>query len=808
MKTRNIFNILALAVSAAVLALSCAEKETEPKADPAFPSLIENYAVKPGEMLEITFTPNYDWKISIPSEIRNYFWIDDNGIPLASKSGYSSTSPVTVKIKVTDKAEFDQNFSCEVTLTMDDKTQTVAKYMLPAKERILSVFAAEKNEDGSWKLAEDGESYSYSSSEATSLELSWSVSDAAFIVPVKIDANHSWGLKSPDWIDVSIPENTTGVVELLLTGSSLDEVSGKLSFVDENGKETKSLNIKAPSAREVAMYTAVVTEGELEYGEEGDYAWNEHPAESVELIWLGSDFRMPVKIDSKCNWALECPEWLVYEIAGDSSDEENSGKTAGVVTVILKGVPSKYPLESTTESVSMTVGDEEIFKFDVTIPGCLGVFNWSVNMGLTELDFNYSGALKTSIGYEDISASVTMTGTSSASVLAVEYVAGKYQFDAAPQWLDLEVSAYNTASGADVLQERTVTISVSENLSDERSAMLFFLPENYSERKSDLFNDDRTGVKDEYKKYAITVRQYSQDVEYITMNSTQEEMSSVGASFAPADEAKAASLSAQFGKTSYIYTLAYEYVYSRDNAWMTLARPYTKVKYYDQDYVDHTADDAGFWLSYISGNEDSTYGQLGMYVGAEELPAESSVGYAVFYDSNENVLAIVECTSPKAQEVVTPPSGGDTPEEDVLEDISRKYIIGATAAIDKGAKLEKITAGPTYNSEIENIANGGAEVWVLTLPSYESPVEIRLNGKNSKYYNIPWALKEYISVNDQKYESTQGRLTSAITIAKISMVQIPSDASDKPCVRFYVSESTTNGLTNYPFLVVYLKVKE
>ena len=281
------------------------------------------------------------------------------------------------------------------------------------------------------------------------------------------------------------------------------------------------------------------------------------------------------------------------------------------------------------------------------------------------------------------------------------------------------------------------------------------------------------------------------------MSSSSGEMASVGASFAPADEMKAASLTAQFGQTSYVYTLSYEYLYSRDNAWMNLARPYNYIKYYDSEY---TLADSSFWLSYSAGNEDGTYGQFVMYKDEESLPEEPSTGYAVFYDSNDGVLAIVECVSPKAPEVITPPDQGEA--EDVKEDISRKFIVKAASAISNGAKLERITAGPTYNSEMESIGNANAEVWLLTLPDYDSAVEIQLNGKKSKFYQMPYALRSYITVNDKLTEGTE-ILSTGISTAKIKMSEIPSDVTYIPHLRFHVDVNST-----YAFLIVYLTVKQ
>ena len=72
MKTRNIFSSMLVCTMVAALALvSCAKEENGENGDekPSFPALVENYNVQPGSELTLTFTPNYDWKISIPSEI-------------------------------------------------------------------------------------------------------------------------------------------------------------------------------------------------------------------------------------------------------------------------------------------------------------------------------------------------------------------------------------------------------------------------------------------------------------------------------------------------------------------------------------------------------------------------------------------------------------------------------------------------------------------------------------------------------------------------------------------------------------------
>ena len=185
---KSIIKYLALAVVAFSFA-ACEEElggQNGGDLEPAFPELIENYAVEPGSTQEIVFTPNMDWKISIPSELRQWFWIQDGAFKVSELKGGVSADPITVYIGVTETPDFDRNLSCEVTLEMGESSMVVAKYMLPAKEKTLEVFAAMKVSESEFELAEDGISYVYSVEEATDLALIWSEIDKDFRLPVKV----------------------------------------------------------------------------------------------------------------------------------------------------------------------------------------------------------------------------------------------------------------------------------------------------------------------------------------------------------------------------------------------------------------------------------------------------------------------------------------------------------------------------------------------------------------------------------------------------------------------------------------------
>lgn len=630
---KRIYGILtAFLAAAAFMAVSC-EKDSGKTGlpEPVFPDLVENYNVKPGETLELTFTPNNDWKVSVPADARQWFWIKDGSFNVTELQGKASQTPVTVKIGVTEIQEFDRNNSCEVSLTMAEKTQVIAKYMLPAKERTLEVYSAERAEDGSFKT--DGSSYVYGIAPTGRVELVWSASDEDFRAPVKVEANCEWDVELPEWADVNVPENTTGVVQIVFTGESVTGGEGKLVF-KAGGIVLKELAVTIPSCGDIDVYTAVLSDGEFEYGGEGEYLWTENPVSAVDVAWLGNDFRMPLKVDSKCSWSLELPVWLSAEVPE---------KTAGTVAFTLLGVPSEYPLEGAEDNIVFKNGDSVLKKMKVTIPPCQDIMTFAIDMSLTALEYNYKGEVNTTSGFVSGPATGSLSGVQAVRVFAVETTGSKVGAEN-PDWFKVELSSWNTAAGADVIQTRTLTFSVTENKGEARSAVLFVLPPSVKTEVSDLFNAD-SSVKSEYEGYSVQVTQASMHYDdYITIR--QSDDAEFTHTFERADARKAEELTTVFGETGHVYVLTYESQYSRDDAFMTMAVPFTSFKVFGTaDASDERTSDPDFWLSYTNGSDASNYGVVDMYKD-RNLPTEPSVGYVVFYGSEGDVLAIVECVSP------------------------------------------------------------------------------------------------------------------------------------------------------------------
>lgn len=769
---KTIKNYIAFLMLATMMVVSC-DKENGPDqgnqtVEPNFPDLVENYEVTPGETLTLSFTPNYDWKLSVVAEQRHWFLIKDGSFTLSDLYGYASSDPIEAKIVVTDRQEFDKNFSCEVTLTMDGQSKVIAKYMLPAKERTLDVTSEQMLSDV--------------------IALEWSAENAAFMANVKVESNTEWTVETPEWLDVNVPEKTTGIVDLVFTGESLEAAEGTVVF-KAGDSVLKEVKVSVPSCMEFEIYTAVLKDGEFEFAD-GGYAWNAEPASEIDMVWLGADFRVPVNIDAKCNWSVELPEWLQVELPE---------VTAGVVSTTLMGVPSKYPLTDTKGEIVFKYGETLVKKVGVNMPGCQDIMTFTVSMSLTELDYNYIGEVNTSTGYISSFATAVLTGVKNVRLLAVETTGAKVGNEN-PEWFTYEMSNWDPSVDAPVLQDREIKFSVTENTGDVRSAVFFVLPPSVTAGVSELFNEDAS-VKAEYAQYALPVRQASMNYDdYITvhMNPSAE----FEYSFEKADEQKAQQLTSALGATEHVYVLTYSSPYCRDDAYMSMPIPYASYKVFSaDDLTSDKSDVADFWLAFVEAGDSKNFGVVDMYSNEMPLPEESTTGYVVFYNSEGGVLAIVECVSPVKEEEPLPeiPSEGAFEDEDgdTVENAD-SYFVDKDAALKSKATIVRVVS--TKDRKMKEEMSKGTIVLKLTMPA-DTPVEVALS-EEALYYQMPYALRESIKVNGENYGDTQGQLEAAITKAAISMTEHDPIKDTRDYVKFHTSMSET-----YPFMAVYLYLR-
>ena len=743
MKISNI--IRSAAVSLALISLAAVSCGPEPKVviTPEFPEVVEKYDLAPGSTVTLTFEANMDWTVSVPVKTLKWFWIDDNSIQVDKVSGKVAAAgqkeTVSIDIAVYDGDEFD-NLSCEVTLEMGGESKVIAKYMRPGKERDLEVYLAQI-EEGAF-VGNEEEGYSFSTDKASAVELVWSADDKDFRMPLRIESNCEWDMELPDWLYTDIPaESLIGLVDIVLTGTSLDEQTGKILFKVKDGADAgniiKEIDVTLPSCREFTVLAAQVDENnEFMFSETGSgYLYTEESVTEASLIWTGSDFRLPLHVDSKCNWTLEGPEWLNLEV-GDA--------TAGVLEFNLQALSSKYPLEDASAKVKFVYEGETIYEFDLAIPGCRDLAYHSMDMQLAELDYNYLGNLRTATGYIDVKATGYIFGDKDMSVFAVEVVDGKpVNNTAGPDWLQIELSAFDTATGADVLQTRTLTVTVSQNTGAMRQAYLFFNNGNDWSDRSQLFNEAGDAVRDEYMQYAVPVIQYGTDMPYVTMSATENELLAAGALFSEITGSKKKRYQNSFGETDYVYNLTYNNIYARDKATMFFAVPYTSYKIFDSTRTNEVTGDSSFWLRYSELTEHLSSGIIDMYKDVEEVPSEASTGFVVFYDAEGKTLAIVEAIFDPSQ---------------VIEAEVKIELIGESAMYAEmlGTTLVEVTE-QSDKTLYDAYKEYNAPIYHLTYRMTGMPFRISIPTTAVMYAPNPYVKRNQFVVNGLNYDETVGK---------------------------------------------------
>ena len=593
---KNIFKAFIIAASFAVAA--CQQDKPVENPEASFPETKE-YNVAPGQELALSFNANQDWELTVPQNSIQWFWIQDGSFKLYKLSGKAGDQVVTIGVSTTE--EFDVDRTCDVTLKMGGQEKVIAKLVRSAKEKTLT------------------------------------------------------------------------------------------------------------------LYAAVVADGEIQFKEDGSgYLYSETEAERLELVWTGSDFRLPVMVDANCNWTVKTPEWASIDVPEIGTGEN---------MLNIMGVPSKYPLDPANGTVQFLSGDKLIKEYAISIPGCKDIFSYKMDMSISELEFNYAGQFRVTTGFIEGPATGYISGAQAARVRAVSKDGDAYSATA-PSWLTLSVSDYDTTEGAEVLQERAFSVSASLNEGDNRYAALFFLPPTVTVAASELF--DANGVKADYAQYMIPVAQLSSDQEFVAMLSNPSTMAAAGATFTVSEDE---ALKTMFGQSRYAYELVYTNEYARDEARMMFTSPVTSYKVFDASQQDMTASE-DFFLT-VTLDEDMLGGVIDM---VSEAAAE---GYVVFYGATENVLAVIKCTF--------------DPEE-VIEDVVDVKFIGESEmyAPMVGATLEDVFDNP----EFARYREGNALVYHLRYTMENMPMTISIPASVKKHTVNPYQLRHNFSVNETKYDET------------------------------------------------------
>ena len=229
----------ALLVSAAML--------SEENTPPVFPEL-QNLTIQVGETsCDVTFTPNLDWTVSIPTDAETSKWFElrDGEMPVSSISGKASTSPVTVTVATTEQEAFDDAPTCEVSLTMGGESQIIAKISRAAAIREFEFYASayDTNEDDFVIPYEYSETAmtKYTGTETPetapegTIELKWPLRVGSYTYTFKSKSNFDWLASAPSWLEVTPTAiaDEDGAYQVVVTASLTEEnQDGAVGVID------------------------------------------------------------------------------------------------------------------------------------------------------------------------------------------------------------------------------------------------------------------------------------------------------------------------------------------------------------------------------------------------------------------------------------------------------------------------------------------------------------------------------------------------------------------------------------------------
>lgn len=242
-----------LLASAALMLSGCtsSDEETPEVTTPVFPELA-SLTIPAGETFcEVTFTPNMDWTVSIPTdaETSRWFKLSDGVMESTSISGRASSEPVTVQVTTIDQESFDLSPVCEVSLTMGGQTKVIAQITRGTAAREFELYLSKYSTDDDDFIMpyefEETPLAKYDGTEAPTtapegaVELKWPVRIGEPMQVVKGSSNFDWLVSAPEWIEVSSPVAIDGeadskqfFVTALFSKLTEDQLDGAVALLD------------------------------------------------------------------------------------------------------------------------------------------------------------------------------------------------------------------------------------------------------------------------------------------------------------------------------------------------------------------------------------------------------------------------------------------------------------------------------------------------------------------------------------------------------------------------------------------------
>lgn len=250
MKTKILHWTSVLLASSALLLSACSEDNGKDTSDPTpvFPDMA-TLNIPAGETsCNVSFTPNMDWTVSIPTdaETSEWFKLSDGVVETSSISGKASTEPVTIQVITTVQDVYDETPSCEVSLTMGGQTQVIAKVTRQTAAREFDIYLSGFSMDEGTQEAIDF-SFEYSETPVAKYtessepevapegapELIWFTGKIGYMQVVKAESNFEWLASTPDWLTVTArPQKGEYFVTADFAQITEQEINGAIGMID------------------------------------------------------------------------------------------------------------------------------------------------------------------------------------------------------------------------------------------------------------------------------------------------------------------------------------------------------------------------------------------------------------------------------------------------------------------------------------------------------------------------------------------------------------------------------------------------
>ena len=717
-------------ISAAVLVASCTKVAEGESVEPVFPDS-ETFRIEPAGTVEISFTANLDWKLSIPAD-SDIFRILDGSQDVFSVRGPKGEASVTVKCIAKDK-DFE-NHTVDLTLEMGGKRQVIASVYLPSDSRTISLTVADVD-NGAFVPSPDGTfDWSYTGKpleQSGNVNMLWDMSEMAYKAYVRVESNYDWKFSSsPEGVDIAGGKVSGIAKEYAFTVSVPDLESERiipfaLVSSDEQAVETPYNLVVPKHTPAFSAYKVIVKNGffELPSDAEGGLSFEYEKTAledngSVQLVWPDDrvGFGFYLLVDANFSYDVYAPELI--EVKKGSANRSRTEIELSASTLSKDAQTGKI--------VFRMKGTEFSKTFSVTVPACADVVKDDVP---AVLEFNEEGKMKDMNGeFSIVDKAFNVTSAGKLQYFKFVKDGEYYKSEALSQQQGGQSCAWLKVSDTwvandEVLQNYEFHITADVNSGAARNAMVIGVPSNMKVDDPDgqLLNQEGTDVADSMSGYLVIKAS-----QFANPSVSGEPIVAVDPEYWPQSLSSFKLLTsednweysevADYFEAEYYYKLTYgadvsKYPTVGEFSFLKFNRKYTGYRVYAlSDRTNPVADKDKFWVtvnpSQYSDNEVS------VQMTPEKCNDNPKDAFIVFYDSKGD-FAAVYCSYDPDYDF----SGGSAT-------VSPEFVLPDAAAAEGSALSELTEENPLFG---EWNPGNGSPVWLLTYTK-ESQTSSALTG--------------------------------------------------------------------------------